>query len=430
MKLTPSHRGVAAIVARRCLAAGGGVTVTRGPYLQMPTPAEHDRALAHRRRRRRARCRTARRRARSAQTVDDAALDHRARRHARPVSRADTQYYYSVGAIGGALAGDDADHFFRTAPTTGTAEPFRIWTIGDAGFTGANLDAVRDAYRHLQRRAAPTDLFLLLGDNAYLVGHRRAVPGGGVRRARRDAAHDAGLVGRSATTRRFSSNSLTQTGPYFDMFSFPTAGEAGGVASGTESYYSFDYGNVHFIVLDSEQSADGRRARRCSPGSRPICRRRTRRLDRSRSGTARRTARACSTTPTSRRHEIAHARSTSLPILENYGVDLVLSGHSHSYERSYLLDGHYGLSATFSTPPIRSTPATAIRPATAPTQGRRRARSRTPARSTWSTAAAARCASTTLNHPAMMVGLLELGSVVIDIDGDDAHRAIPQQYRR
>ena len=28
--------------------------------------------------------------------------------------------------------------------------------------------------------------------------------------------------------------------------------------------------------------------------------------------------------------------------LEQYGVDLVLSGHSHSYERSYLVDGHYG----------------------------------------------------------------------------------------
>jgi len=27
-------------------------------------------------------------------------------------------------------------------------------------------------------------------------------------------------------------------------------------------------------------------------------------------------------------------------------VDLVLSGHSHSYERSYLLNGHYGLSTT------------------------------------------------------------------------------------
>jgi len=33
--------------------------------------------------------------------------------------------------------------------------------------------------------------------------------------------------------------------------------------------------------------------------------------------------------------------------LEDNGVDLVLSGHSHSYERSYLLNGHYGPSNTF-----------------------------------------------------------------------------------
>jgi hypothetical protein len=35
------------------------------------------------------------------------------------------------------------------------------------------------------------------------------------------------------------------------------------------------------------------------------------------------------------------------PILEDYGVDFVLSGHSHNYERSFLIDGHYGLSGTF-----------------------------------------------------------------------------------
>src|SRR5207248_1686180 len=37
-------------------------------------------------------------------------------------------------------------------------------------------------------------------------------------------------------------------------------------------------------------------------------------------------------------------RERALPILESYGVDLVLSGHSHVYERSFLLDGHYGYS--------------------------------------------------------------------------------------
>ena len=40
-------------------------------------------------------------------------------------------------------------------------------------------------------------------------------------------------------------------------------------------------------------------------------------------------------------------RQNFLPMLEAAGVDLVLCGHSHSYERSYQLDGHYGLSTTF-----------------------------------------------------------------------------------
>src|SRR5688572_25498648 len=47
--------------------------------------------------------------------------------------------------------------------------------------------------------------------------------------------------------------------------------------------------------------------------------------------------------------DLIQMRQNALPILENYGVDLVLSGHSHSYERSYFIDGHYGLSGTFSS---------------------------------------------------------------------------------
>jgi hypothetical protein len=40
-------------------------------------------------------------------------------------------------------------------------------------------------------------------------------------------------------------------------------------------------------------------------------------------------------------------REQVLPVLEAAGVDLVIAGHSHSYERSFLLDGHYGLSTSF-----------------------------------------------------------------------------------
>src|SRR5207249_2836018 len=45
--------------------------------------------------------------------------------------------------------------------------------------------------------------------------------------------------------------------------------------------------------------------------------------------------------------ELVEMRQNALPLLEQGGIDLVLAGHSHSYERSYLIDGHYGLSGTF-----------------------------------------------------------------------------------
>jgi len=44
--------------------------------------------------------------------------------------------------------------------------------------------------------------------------------------------------------------------------------------------------------------------------------------------------------------DLMQMRQYAVPLLESYGVDLVLSGHNHSYERSYLLDGHYGTSDT------------------------------------------------------------------------------------
>jgi acid phosphatase type 7 len=41
-------------------------------------------------------------------------------------------------------------------------------------------------------------------------------------------------------------------------------------------------------------------------------------------------------------------RNEFTPVFEDYGVDVVYSGHSHSYERSYYLRGHTGTSDTFS----------------------------------------------------------------------------------
>ena len=45
--------------------------------------------------------------------------------------------------------------------------------------------------------------------------------------------------------------------------------------------------------------------------------------------------------------QLREMRERFNPVLEAHGVDLNLTGHSHSYERSILLDGHYGNSASY-----------------------------------------------------------------------------------
>jgi hypothetical protein len=51
--------------------------------------------------------------------------------------------------------------------------------------------------------------------------------------------------------------------------------------------------------------------------------------------------------------QLIEMRTNVLPILEANGVDLVLSGHSHAYERSKLIGGHYGLSTTLAADMIK-----------------------------------------------------------------------------
>ena len=108
-------------------------------------------------------------------------------------------------------------------------------------------------------------------------------------------------------------------------------------------------------------------------------------------------------------------RENILPILEKAGVDLVLSGHSHMYERSYLLDCSYGKSGDFSSDNIVSKGANNnhqqyVKPlSNAANQG-----------AVYIVAgSSSRVDQGPLDHPAHHVGLLEAGSVVIDVDGNE-----------
>ncbi len=323
---------------------------------------------------------------------------------------ADTRYYYAVGNATDLAVGDDPGHFFVTAPETGTSKPTRIWALGDSGLAGDNSRAVRDGYAEFTD-TRHTDLWLMLGDNAYHTGT--------------DAEYQSAVfdvypellrktVLWSTRGNHDSFDAAAGTLPYYDIFTFPQAGEAGGTISGSEAYYSFDYGNVHFVVLDSHGMIIN------SPGVM---------LTWLQADLAENTqdwlvavwhhppfsdgSHKSDTEP-----RLVLMRELVVPIMENHGVDLVLSGHSHNYERSFLIDGHY-LDSTTWTPEFlidggsgrEDTPDGAyVKPNAGPDprQGAVYA-----VAGTGSTVSPA-----TLAHPAMYVGINSLGSMVLDFDGN------------
>ena len=322
---------------------------------------------------------------------------------------ADTRYFYAVGSSGRVLAGGDSDHFFTTSPPAGAPAGTRIWVLGDSGTADDDAQAVRDAYLGYPGHG-DTDLVLMLGDNAYSSGQ--------------DAEYQEAVFDIYPTVLRsrvlwpamgnhdgYGSESRTQTGPYFDIFSLPRRGQAGGVPSGTEAYYAFDYANIHFICLDSYGSSR-------SPSGPMLTW-----LRRDLAATSRQWIIVYWHHPpyTMGRYNsdtgkrMTEMRRNVLPILDEYSVDLVLNGHSHAYERSFLLDGHYGPSATLTEGMILDGgdgredgdgPYTKI--SGAPHQG--------------VVYVVAGSAGETIDgmrhHPVMYSSLAELGSLILDIDGN------------
>ena len=310
-----------------------------------------------------------------------------------------TRYFYSIGSSDQTFA-SGPDCFFVTSPTN--AKPTRIWVLGDSGTADSNAAAVRNGYlfytgpRH-------TDLWLMLGDNAY---------GSGTQDEYTHAVFNMypDMLRKSVlwpTIGNHDTYSNSQNPPYLDIFTLPTGGEAGGVPSGTERYYSFDYGNIHFVCLDSmnsDVSATGPMA------------------------TWLREDLAANTNqwliafwhhpPYSKGShdsdnelDLVAMRENFLPLLESYGVDLVLCGHSHSYERSFLMHGHYGSSpeldvkpwlfADRSGGPYIKDPAVLTNGTVYVVAG-----------------SSGQISGGDLDHRAMYVSLNELGSLVIDIEGN------------
>ncbi|MDH3246715.1 MAG: Ig-like domain-containing protein, partial [Saprospiraceae bacterium] len=256
----------------------------------------------------------------------------------------DTKYYYAVGDNSGTLsydnlgffpsqlAGEDNQHYFTTSPPHGTNKATSIWVLGDAGTNDANQRAVREGF-YSHNGGPHSDLILTLGDNAYEDGTDAEYQLAWFEDMYEQSLINSVLWNCPGNHDINSANSLLETGPYYDIFNLPRNGEAGGVPSGTEAYYSFDYANIHFISINTEDIDQ-------SPGSPMLTW-----LQNDISSTTQEWIIAF--THHQAYYSTAEVRANIVPILEAGGVDLVLYGHKHLYRRSYLMDGHYGPEGSF-----------------------------------------------------------------------------------
>jgi 3',5'-cyclic AMP phosphodiesterase CpdA len=274
-----------------------------------------------------------------------------------------TTYYYAVGFEDSLITTPSEQYRFRTHPLPGTEQPIRVWAIGDFGKGNAEQIAVKQSYMAYPG-AADTDVWIWLGDNAYDDGtdseYQSKVFGlsgfsdvfNWLPFYPTPGNHDYNEVWRESTFFGIPYSNIDledHEGPYFDIVDVPEQAEAGGVPSQLEVFYSFDHGNTHFLSLNSEvydflNTSDG--------------------IDRMKAWIEEDLAQNDKLWTVAYFHQppyskgshdsdgllelvIKAMRERVVPLLEEFDIDLVVCGHSHVYERSHLIHGHYGNSGSF-----------------------------------------------------------------------------------
>ncbi len=274
-----------------------------------------------------------------------------------PGLSSNTKYYYSVGTSAGIIQ-SGSDNYFFSLPGPTDKGKYTFWITGDVGSTTtSNQASVLNAYNFYKGNNV-TNGWILLGDNAYGDGQDEAFNSYFFQVYQGSIMKMAPLW--PATGNHEYDDNLTLQRShgiaYFRYFDPPTNGEAGGYPSGSEAYYSFDYGNIHFIALDSYiiEQIDGIDHRlfdddEQSPQVIWL------KQDLAMNDKEWTIVYFHHPPYTKGSHDsdnlaeygLVEMRQNIVPILEQYDVDLVLSGHSHSYERSRLMTGHLGLSSSF-----------------------------------------------------------------------------------
>ncbi len=268
-----------------------------------------------------------------------------------------TKYFYAIGGGLGDTLQSGPDNYFMTLPAPGTEGLYRIGVFGDCGNNSTNQRNVRDQVtKYLGDNYM--DSWILLGDNAYSAGtdpeyqHKffniykdnflkkyPLFPSPG--------NHDYNDFYRFKATAQ-----STHDVAYFQNFSMPVNGEAGGVPSHSQAFYSFDIGNVHFLSLDSYGKEDNETRISDTMGAQvQWIKKDLEAFKNTKRGWVvaywHHPPYTMGSHNSDRELELVKIRENFIQVLERYGVDLILCGHSHVYERSKLIKGHYGMEATY-----------------------------------------------------------------------------------
>jgi predicted phosphodiesterase len=243
------------------------------------------------------------------------------------------KYYYSVSGP----SGGDSSQYVITAPPPGSAPVTRIWVISDFGQSNAASDNTRrlqtiDVWKKFNNNDLRADIALSLGDQS---------------EEDTDAQLQANYFDQLQDVLKITplytiaGNHEDTDGEvsYKAAFTLPANGEAGGYPSGTDDYYSITWGNIHIVALTVENDVDidGAQATWLQND-----------LAQNTSdwliAIMHRPMHSAGYHPTDASSTALKQKQTWLPLLEAAGVDLILAGHNHVYERSYLVDNLIGLS--------------------------------------------------------------------------------------
>lgn len=218
-------------------------------------------------------------------------------------------YCYSLVREGLVLGGPLG---FRTAPRPNDQAPVSFVAFGDSGLASVDQDAV-----FAQMQGVPFDLALGTGDMAYGSGTLEQLE------QTFFAVYEPMLASIALYPTPGNHDYKTaDAAPFREVFALPDNGGP----SNAERRYSFDWGDVHFVSIDRQALNEEQAAWLA--------------WDLERNDRPWTIVFTHQSPYSSGEHGSSMAfRQLFSPILEQHGVQLVLAGHDHDYERSEVING-------------------------------------------------------------------------------------------